>query len=471
MVKIIVNNTATAINLDIGITVPASGQTTLQPSDFIEAADSDELVELIGNGNISISDGNEVLNKAQGMALILSGFRKTDFDDDLIESNRLKVDVTGTLGDGRVKVTGADASADFLNQKIISGSSKLSKTVNNAGSAEELQLDVNPSAIGTSELNNDANFINSSQAPVQPSDIANFETSAQLNVRDTANRNRSNHTGTQLASTISDFASAVQAAETVTNLSFNNTTKVLTFVNEAGTSQSVDLTQFLDDTNLARIVGGTLNATTGIATFTRDDNTTFTIDMSSLNDQAFITNAINTHEASINNHDDVDTTTNAPSVGDLLTYDGNNWIPKRKTYRRHIRTISGEINQLNSLENFLTLSGTIPETGLYKISWTYTWSVNTTGNDFIAQVQVNNSTTIHTHQQEAKDSAGGGVTLPNTEGGNTNSSTNQRYTCSGHDIITVNAGAFTVDLDWRGEIFDIEPAIYKATLSIEEWEE
>jgi hypothetical protein len=46
---------------------------------------------------------------------------------------------------------------------------------------------------------------------VQPADIANFETTTQLNARDTANRNRDNHTGTQLASTISDFQTAVSA--------------------------------------------------------------------------------------------------------------------------------------------------------------------------------------------------------------------------------------------------------------------
>ena len=44
---------------------------------------------------------------------------------------------------------------------------------------------------------------------LQPSDISDFESSTQLNNRDSANRNRSNHTGTQLASTISDFETAV----------------------------------------------------------------------------------------------------------------------------------------------------------------------------------------------------------------------------------------------------------------------
>ncbi len=44
---------------------------------------------------------------------------------------------------------------------------------------------------------------------LQPSDISAFESTTQLNNRDSANRTRSNHTGTQLASTISDFETAV----------------------------------------------------------------------------------------------------------------------------------------------------------------------------------------------------------------------------------------------------------------------
>ncbi|WP_271407438.1 pyocin knob domain-containing protein, partial [Tenacibaculum soleae] len=44
---------------------------------------------------------------------------------------------------------------------------------------------------------------------------------------------------------------------------------------------SIDLTPYLDDTNLARLVSGTVDAN-GVATFTRDDNTTFTVNLSSL---------------------------------------------------------------------------------------------------------------------------------------------------------------------------------------------
>ena len=41
--------------------------------------------------------------------------------------------------------------------------------------------------------------------------IADFETTTQLNTRDTNNRNRANHTGTQTASTISDFEASVRS--------------------------------------------------------------------------------------------------------------------------------------------------------------------------------------------------------------------------------------------------------------------
>ncbi|WP_428743396.1 hypothetical protein [Tenacibaculum sp.] len=45
----------------------------------------------------------------------------------------------------------------------------------------------------------------------------------------------------------------------------------------------IDLTPYLDNTNLARLVSGTVDVN-GVATFTRDDNSTFTVDLSNLKD-------------------------------------------------------------------------------------------------------------------------------------------------------------------------------------------
>lgn len=53
-----------------------------------------------------------------------------------------------------------------------------------------------------------------------------YETPTQLNARDTANRSRANHTGTQLANTISDFLNAVLGS-VLTGISFATNTAIL----------------------------------------------------------------------------------------------------------------------------------------------------------------------------------------------------------------------------------------------------
>jgi hypothetical protein len=78
--------------------------------------------------------------------------------------------------------------------------------------------------------------------------------------------------------------------ETLTSLNLNSNT--LTYTDEAGNNTDIDLSIYLDDTNLARLVNGTLDANTGIATFSRDDGTSFTVDFSSLIDIETITTLV-----------------------------------------------------------------------------------------------------------------------------------------------------------------------------------
>lgn len=93
---------------------------------------------------------------------------------------------------------------------------------------------------------------------------------------------RANHVGTQTADTISDFATQVAIDETTTSLSLAS--NILTYTDEDGGVTNIDLSLYLDDTNLARIVSGSIDPGTGIVTFTRDDSSTFTIDFSPLLD-------------------------------------------------------------------------------------------------------------------------------------------------------------------------------------------
>jgi hypothetical protein len=83
------------------------------------------------------------------------------------------------------------------------------------------------------------------------------------------------------------------AAGYITGITHDLDNKTLTFTKSNSTSETVNLMQYIDDTNLARLTSGTVDAATGIATFTRDDLTTFTVDFSSLLDDTndYVTSA------------------------------------------------------------------------------------------------------------------------------------------------------------------------------------
>lgn len=375
----------------------------------------------------------------------------------------------GPAGDSQIRVSSNDSTVGFIEDKFVSSDNKISITTINEGADEDIQIQLQPSNIGTSELNNDANFIDATGAPVQSSDIADFETTTQLNTRDTNNRNRSFHTGTQLAATISDFTAAVQNAETTTSLSFNSGTNTLSYTDESGTVTNLDLSLFLDDTNLSQIVSGTLNGVTGIATFTRDDLTTFDVDFSALNDQSFINAAIATHETTIDNHDDVDTTTTVPVVGSKLRWDGSNWVPFLD-FKDFVSTTTPAGTQGTTFVQYLRLSTTIPATGNYKICWNYEWSLNTTGSDFEGRVELDDTTTLSNHVEEPQDAGGGGITVTNLDGGTFDTGTNQRREESGFDVINLTAGSHTIDIDLANSVADTEATIYRASITVERWE-
>jgi len=111
------------------------------------------------------------------------------------------------------------------------------------------------------------------------------------------------------------------AAETITDVAYDSNQNILAHLDESGVIalmplngndytlemngtdlkllkegtvvNTIDLSIYLDDTNLARLVNGVLDASTGIASFIRDDGSTFTVDFSSLldtNDIDYISN-------------------------------------------------------------------------------------------------------------------------------------------------------------------------------------
>ena len=83
---------------------------------------------------------------------------------------------------------------------------------------------------------------------------------------------------------------AYLTSETTTSLSFLGTT--LTFTDETGTPNNIDLSSLLDEDARA-IASGVLDGGTGIVTFTRDDATTFTLDLSALLDDTNLVTSVN----------------------------------------------------------------------------------------------------------------------------------------------------------------------------------
>jgi len=82
------------------------------------------------------------------------------------------------------------------------------------------------------------------------------------------------HTHTE--SEVTDFGNYI------TDVTHDTVNTKLVVTKRDATTTDLSLTQYLDDTNLARLVSGSLDSGTFIATFTRDDASTFTIDFSSL---------------------------------------------------------------------------------------------------------------------------------------------------------------------------------------------
>jgi hypothetical protein len=95
-----------------------------------------------------------------------------------------------------------------------------------------------------------------------------------------------------LNSDLGDYVSGSsdQALATTTALSLSGDT--LTLTKGDGTTDTVDLSSYLDEDARA-ISSGTLNSSTGVVTFTRDDATTFTLDLSALLDDTNLVTSVN----------------------------------------------------------------------------------------------------------------------------------------------------------------------------------
>ena len=102
MSKILKNTTGSNIELiSIGLTVPANSQIIVDQTDYDLVATSDSLLEiapLLISGDIIINDGVSDLSGSNGLSLLQGNL--TTITDNLIDNDRIKVDIGAALVEG-----------------------------------------------------------------------------------------------------------------------------------------------------------------------------------------------------------------------------------------------------------------------------------------------------------------------------------------------------------------------------------
>ena len=93
--------------------------------------------------------------------------------------------------------------------------------------------------------------------------------------------------------------------------------------------------------------------------------------------------------------------------------------------------------------------------GEYRISWSYSWNLDSTSHDFEARVQVNDVDTVGLHIEEPTDSLG--------NYGNTRSGQVLNFTGLATKILS---GAVDIDLDWKAPQKNVPASIWNARLEL-----
>lgn len=248
--------------------------------DFFVGTDSE-------NGNRTVSFGFEysanLISKLNGILLINYIFKTSEnisFDVltggvFLSEGNELAIDSVTKLYINKETLAEDDLTDLFLFIKENSSEFYIQlKNANNLNAPVFFNI--------TSVVNNTSHFIfnvnihksNDLQPNLVPFDNYFFGFDIKQNLTKTSELENDGADG------VNPFITSEDVPEYTTNIVANQ----LLLYKDGVQVSSVDLTIYLDDTNLARIIGGTIDPETGIVTFTRDDDTTFTIDFSSLID-------------------------------------------------------------------------------------------------------------------------------------------------------------------------------------------
>lgn len=199
------------------------------------------------------------------------------------------------------------------------------------------------------------------------------------------------------------------------------------YLNKAnGTSESVDLSLYLDDSNLARIVSGTYVSASQVLRFTRDDNSTFDVDASMFFDDTNLVTSVSGGNAIT-----VSQTTGAVTVNHADTSSLSSTNNSGRTYIQNI-----------SLDTYGHITGLTTATETVADTDTITRLRGTTGGTFVS-----GDITLVPGGATSISQSGNTITITSTD---TNTDTNNYLTGisgSGDGTVTFTRQGLS-DLTW-----------------------
>jgi hypothetical protein len=222
---------------------------TLRENELALKLDSETVTSLLlDNGSLKYTDELGTVTNID-----LSGY--LDEDSRSIAS--------GVLSNGTITFTRDDSTTFTLDvSALLDDTNLVSSVAGKTGTVTLAKADV---GLGNVDNTSDANKPISSAA----------ETALNTKVK-----------YTDVLTAVTDMNKVITQADlpTETITSLNLVGNELRYVNEIGSTRVIDLSLYLDDTNLARIISGVYNSTSKTLDFMRDDSSTFSIDASAFFD-------------------------------------------------------------------------------------------------------------------------------------------------------------------------------------------
>jgi len=175
----------------------------------------------------------------------------------------------------------------------------------------------------------------------------------------------------------------------------------------------------------------------------------------------------NPHSTTVLNLSDMGSTSYAPnSFYTLRSNAAGDEVELFQMFEQGASRTDPLLHQPNTFAQYLTMTVNIPVQGDYLFYMGHRFSINSTTVNFESHLLFDGDFFLITHI-EMKDSAGIGITVPNTTGGNTGTGTDNFLTKTGFvRFENLPAGSHNFTLEWRGQTANQEATIYEAEMFI-----